>query len=172
MRKRTQSRAGVALIEFTVGLIAVIVAVGAMVQLGLLGMHRTDTMITATREASLGAMAEEQDYQAMPDYMITWSDGDDDSRHSEDDNRVIGSPDAFQNALSNTARPGDLSNYLPDAPLADITSPERLIMQFRMVRGVSTHVGVDLLPVVRNLVYREDSLNIRSEAWSVRTRDL
>lgn len=172
MRKRNQSRSGVALIEFTVGLIAVIVAVGAMVQLGLLGMHRTDTMINATREASVGAMAEEQDFQAMPDYMITWSDGEDDSRHSEDDNRVIGSADGIHEALSNTARPGDISNYLPDAPLADINNPERLIMQFRMVRGVSTHVGVDVLPVVRNLVYREDSLNIRSEAWSVRTRDL
>ena len=41
-----------------------------------------------------------------------------------------------------------------------------------MVVNFATHVGVDLLPVVRNLVYREDSLNIRSEAWSVRTRDL
>ncbi len=172
MRKNRHPRAGVALIEFTVGLIAVIVAAGALVQLGLLGMHRTDTMISATREASLGAMAEEQEFQAMPDYMITWSEGDDDSRHSEDDNRLIGSAEPFQHALSNTARPRELSNYQPDAPLADITSPERLIMQFRMVQGVATHVGVDLLPVVRNLVYRENSLNIRSEAWSVRTRDL
>ena len=172
MRMRNPSRAGVALIEFTVGLVAIMVAVGALVQLGLLGMHRTDTMLTATREASLGAMAEEQDYQTLPDYMITWSDGDDESRHSEDDNRVVGSADSFHNALSNTARPRDLANYLPDAPLADIDNPERMLLQFRLVRGVASHVGVDLLPVVRNLVYREDSLNIRSEAWSVRTRDL
>ena len=172
MKRRNQSRSGIALIEFTVGLIAIIVAVGSIVQLGLLGMHRTDTMINATRAASVSAMAEDQEFQALPDYMLTWSTGDDDARPSEDDNRVIGSVEPVHTTISNTAQSRELSNYVPDAPLADMRNAERFVMQFRMVQGVSTHVGVDLLPVIRHLVYQEDSLNIRSEAWSVRTRDL
>lgn len=166
------TRSGVALIEFTVGLVAVMVTIGALVQIGLLGKYRTDTMITATREASISGLDGEGEFQTMPRYILTWTDGEDDSRHSEDDARVMGSADAFQTTLTQTALPRDLSQYLPDAPLADVDTPERLILQFRMVQGASTRTGIDLLPVVRNWIYRRDSMNIRSEAWSVRLGDL
>lgn len=169
MRTASSSRAGQAMAEFVVGLVATICVFGGMVQLGLLALERSDAQISATASASEKAIADE--YLPVPvDYTVAWLPGDDAYRHSADDAAVSGDPAAIAERIGERSRPGWIRRYDDETAFAQADDPAMLVEEYGMVRGSDSSVGIELLPVVRNWIFRENSITIRADAWSVWTK--
>lgn len=169
MRNASSSRSGQAMAEFVVGIVATICVFGGMVQLGLLALERSDAQIAATAEASEKAVAD--DYTPIPvDYTVAWLPGDDAYRHSADDSAVSGDAAAIAERIGERSRPGWIRRYDDDTAFAQADDPAMLVEEYGMVRGSASNVGIELLPVVRHWIYRDDSITIRADAWSVWTK--
>jgi hypothetical protein len=157
------------MMEFVVGLVATFCLVGGMVQLGLLALERSNAMISATAAAGERALADEHEPQPI-DYVTDWREGDDTFRHSADDTPRGGDAGFIAEEIGAAARPDRIRRYAPDHVLATVDDPERLIEHDSLVPGSASRVGIRLLPVVRKWIYRDDTVTVRAEAWSVWTQ--
>jgi hypothetical protein len=171
MRTNRKSVSGQAIAEFVVGLVAVMCLTGAMVQLGLLTLERSNAMVSATAVVSQKAVADQYTPTAVQ-YVTNWTRGDDNHRHSEDDASQGGDPAEIADTAGRYSLPDLVSRYDDDSPLASADDPALMVEEDSLVQGSVSKVGIRMLPVVRNWIYRDDSITIRSEAWGVWTRDI
>ena len=167
------TRMGLMMVLSVIGIIAVIVVFGAFIQVGLLSHERTDTYMRATQEAATFAVQPQFDPDQPPEpYVLSMLIGDDLHTYSADDRRVGSSGDEVISGILTHTLPQDLVQYAPDSAFSRITGGSDLNGEFSMVRGDATSRGIRLLPVVRNLIYRADRIDIDAEVVSIWTRGI
>ena len=167
--RRCDSRDGQAMVEFVVAMIVVVVLFASLIQLGLLGAAQTDLMRRARHEAGLFAISSAQG-SSVPAYTFGWLSGDDDVKYSADDRRLYGDINDFEQRLVGCARPEDLHDEVGDNMVSLVADyPEELLMSFE--RGYASE-EIPLLPVIRNLVYGADSIELECEVWLPVTGDI
>lgn len=168
-----RATAGQAMIEFMVGIVCVIVVVGALLQLGTLCRERTQTMMNATRHAHLDAVSDTFAASPPAPFTLNWNEAGDGYRHSADDIRIGGDPAVVGDAIAGTAQPGWLEAATGEpTPFSGLTDTAGLQEANALVSGTDSRIGIRLLPVVRNLIYRDNTITVRSEAWMVYGDDL
>jgi hypothetical protein len=166
-RPAADPRQGQAIVEFLAGLVAILVLTGFMIQLASLGRVQQDTMTQARQSAgrlALGTIA----VPDTPDYIRHWEPGPDTRTYSRDDTFTHASQGNFLDDYTDpiVADPADaaLMGRLPHNPIGDLGQMTTPVNGFGLFSRSETK-DVELLPVVRHLLYRAESITVESEVW-------
>jgi hypothetical protein len=154
------------MVEFMAGLVAMIVLLAGLIQIGRLMHAHTRTMSAARAAAGRLAMSPTPPISEAALFISDWVPGPDRRRHTHDDQAITTSNAA--------ALPGELVGHahleaVTNAPanaLATLAASPSPAGDFFMVKGQASE-GVAILPMIRRLVYARPTLEVESEAWLV-----
>ena len=167
------SRAGQALVEMVVGLVAILAIVAGLLQIGLLAHAHTQTLMQARAEAGAFAMSPTFAQQApAPQYLYDWSAGADGRTHSRDDKPLFALSDDVRDDVLAHAKPPALGNYVGDNPVNEAYESEALLDSFRIVHGREESEDIPLYPVVRTLLYDAESIRLEADVWLTWSRQI
>ena len=169
------SQSGQAMIEVLVGIVALIVLIGGLLQVASLGSGQTDTMVAARKDAGDAAMASGE--ATAPDYIKDWQTGADKKHYTADDTSTPADPNQFETAIINHAAVDSSGWTLIDSvPQNDNENMISTIHKdgtpqddLGFVQGTGS-TNVDLLPVIQDLVYNAKSITINSKVWMTSTK--
>ncbi len=170
MKVDRRGRAGQAMVEMIIALVVFMVLVAGIIQIGSIGVRHSAVMDKARQDAAIEAMADVSPFSG-PEYMADRTEGGDGVRYSRDDGHVVGSIPDFQLGIVEYADPAELEQQRPGnviSAMADSPSPNLL---FGMVDGQADD-SVELWPVVRNLLYDAEAVEIEGHAWLVWTKGI
>jgi len=165
---------GQAMIELIVGLVAVLVLFAGLLQVVSLTQARTETMVSARREAGTRAVAANAN-RMTPDYIRHIQVGPDRSRYSADDANTSANPAQLRNVIINRAA-SDPSGWtvidrVPNNAFSALHANPNPISDFGFLNGYDSR-RVELIPTIRDLVYDADSITVESEVWMPWTRGM
>ncbi|MBU0714407.1 MAG: pilus assembly protein [Verrucomicrobia bacterium] len=170
-RKSKMYSRGQAMVEFMVGLVVVLVLLAGLIQIGQLTHAHTRTMIAARAQAGQLAMASTRPVSETASLISDWVLGVDLRRHTHDDMAMVTS-----NAVT---LPGELVGQahleqVPNAPvsaLSTLRDSPNPAGDFFLVKGEASE-SVNILPIIRRLVYAHSTLEVESDAWLVWTKGI
>lgn len=167
-------KTGQAMVEFCIGLLAIIIVIAVTFVVGRMGLARTQARVDATRRASYQAMnSTSGSVFQVPNYLSAVNEGNDGQRYSQDDIQSSGSALTPFQTLVATSRPDELRSYAPGNIFAEMNSLSDLMTTTGLVRGDGSEiVPVDDYPIARRLFINQSSVGFDITAWSVRTGDL
>jgi len=171
---KQKNKSGQALVEFCIGLIAILTVVGGIFLIGDMGLARTDARVEATEEASRASLyANTNAIRQVPNYIQQMDSGGDQSTYSTDDISVRGGAGDVLLRLVPPQQSQILSNYVPSNSLANLQTINDLMDTTGLVRGEGSEtVDIRNFPIVRRLFIDQEQIGIDVTAWSVRTGDL
>jgi hypothetical protein len=163
--RHSSARAGQAMMEFLVGIVLVLVVIGGLIQLGMLSDLRTTSYMGATQEAAIWSMTNGGDDGLVYPYLAGIDEGADSHTYSADDLEL--SKDATE-VYNDIVRHADVARFTRENPWTRLTGANDIMDEFGMVRGSRSSSSLRLLPIVRNLIYQDDRIVIRTEVYGVR----
>ena len=160
------SRAGQAIVEMVVGLVAILVVFAGFLQLGRMAHEHTKIMMEARAEAGEFALAQTYALQApAPQYLYTWGVGDDGRRDSRDDKPMFALTKDVRDDLLAHSKPDQLGGAVGENPVTRAYDDDALLDVFSLVHGREESEDIPLYPVVRHLLYDADSIRLESDVW-------
>lgn len=161
---------GQAMVEFVVALVAIMVLFAAMVQFSRLGAAHTRAMVDSRRNAGLQSLASNSGFSG-PDYIRDRTLGADGVKYSRDDGFTSAMPGAFSGQLISYSDPWDLNARRPGNDIANLYGDTFPQLRFGLVYDEQTE-EIQLLPVIRNLVYNADAIEVEGDAWMTWTQGI
>ena len=162
---RRSARAGQAIAELVVGLIAILVVLMCMLQIQALALSHTQALNVARAQAGGDAIASPY---ILRNAVMTWisdtSPGNDKIRYSQDDTPVTGDPGFVTSDIVAHANPDTLSHYAPNNELSTAATTTGLMNELYLTHGRQQN-QVAILPLVKALVYGTDYIQIQGDAW-------
>ena len=162
------------MIEVMVGLIALLVLIAGMLQVASLTKAQTDTMVTARKQAGQKAFG----YSALsesPEYILDIDLGPDGRTYSLDDTTTRASGALFREAIVAKAvrdhSQWDILDELPDQSFSTLNNAGTPISTFGLLKG-SASTNLTLRPAVRSLIYRAETIEIKSDVWMTWTKGI
>jgi hypothetical protein len=168
--KHARNRSGQALAELIVAIVVFMVLLASVIQLGLLGLRRSEAMLEARRQAGVRAMQVDPTF-AGPEYIHDRALGADGVDYSCDDGIDPGNVNDFQNRIAAYAHPDELQTRAPSNLFSQIALESFPQLSFGFVKGES-RTNVALLPVVQDLLYSSAEIGITGTAWMVWTKGI
>lgn len=168
MKRRTTS--GQAIVEWIVALVAILVLVSALLQIGRLGILHSATLHDAREHAGGLSLLPTPSFSG-PDYIAHWSTGPDESPYSRDDTPIAGWSAGFEAGVVQPAHPDVLAIHRPGNPISALAGNPFPQMNFGLIQAQRTATNATL-PVVRNLIYDAASIEVQGEAWATWTRGI
>ena len=169
-----KSKSGQAIVEFVVGLGAILILAAAILQIGTL--MRADTRTLQEARAEAGAAALGNAYFAPvspgPQYILDWVPGPDRAAYTRDDRAVLGNTALLSDGIVVHARPDSLLTRVPDNPISPLADSASVLSGFSFVRGYYSSGPLLLLPVTRTLIFGRDSITLESQVFMIWTRGL
>lgn len=166
-------RGGQALLEFVIALVAILVLVAGLLQIGRLTRVQLNALNEARADAARLAMADLYTRRVPgPQFLFDWDIGPDRARHSRDDIPRPGDPGAVRLMILAHAKPDELAVRVPNNPVSNLMNLYPLIDGYALVQGRAEPRSVPLLPVMRHLIYDAEAIDIRADAWLVWTQRL
>lgn len=162
------NRSGQAMTEFVVALVCILVLVAGVIQIAVLGLRHSRLMSEARRDAGQRALLDESPFSA-PQFVASCTVGDDGIAFSRDDGKTAGDSGDLTVGVASHAHPDDLQDLRPDNPVSILAGSDFPQTMFGFVEGEKTD-SVDLIPIVRELIYRKDSLELKGTAWMTWTK--
>lgn len=156
--------------ELVIALVVLLVVVAGVIQVGTLGLRHMKVVNEARREAAVQAMGDDAPF-AAPRYIADRREGGDATRYSRDDDYSVGDVSAFLAGIPAYADPDVLAAHRPDNVVTEMAGSAFPHLLFGLVEGQEED-SVPLWPIVRNLLYGADSVNVRGEAWLTWTKGL
>lgn len=170
---KRRARTGQALIETVIALVALLAVFGALIELSRLGRARTEALMEARRLAGQNALA---DTYASPNpgprFIYQWNEGGDGRSYSADDVAWTAQSQPIRDSLLAPAHPDELSQRVPGNALSNVQDIDSVVDGFDLVQGWQASERMELLPVVRQLLYSEDHIRITAEAWLTWAREV
>lgn len=160
---KESGRLGQAVVELVVALVVVLVLLAGVLQVGWLGVHHSRAMTEARREAGVRAMLPEASFSA-PRFIRNCTVGADGVAYSRDDGVVADVPTVLTDGIVSYAHPSQLDGIRPDNAVSALAKGALPEAMFGLVQGEKTD-RVALLPVLRDLIYRADEVEVRGSAW-------
>lgn len=164
---RIKDRQGSALLEFTIGLIPLMVLVVAMVQIVSLARARMEALREAREQAGMLSTLPLQSLSS-PSYIRDWDLGPDERHMTADDSPILGSSGAFVSTVVGRSVASeadwDVLNGAPASALNQLRQSGDAMSTFGFVQGES-EASVALLPAVRSLFYDAEQIDVRAEVW-------
>jgi len=162
---RSRQKRGQAMIEFCVGSLVLIILIAGLIQIGLLGMYRSETMQNATQRATLYSTADVFPGAVLPKYIGEMQEGNDATPYSEDDGSSSGNPAYVVQGILEHVRPSELESMVPENALSEAYHSQNVVTEYDLIQGKDVEYNIPLLPIIRKTVYAEDSIDVRSEVW-------
>lgn len=166
-------KSGQAIIEFAVGLVAVLVLIAGLLQIASLSAARTEAMVEARRNADSMAMLGIDVYEPSP-FISSWQAGPDRKEYTRDDEFTVGDVPGFQSTIVLRAV-SDPSEWdiMAAFPRNDVSALRGAGVSpiFGLVKGESSQT-FDVLPAFRKLIYDARTITIRARVWMTRTRGI
>lgn len=170
---RIASTRGQALIETVVALVALLAVFAALIQLSRLGRARTEALADARAEAGQHALYDDYTLPVpAPAFIYNWEVGDDGRSHSADDTAQESLSAAVDTGLLAPLHPEALAARLPGNALSDLQGRRPVVDAFDFVHGQVRSERMELLPVVRRLLYDADDIQITADAWLTWTQEV
>lgn len=159
-------RSGQALTELLAALVVVMVLVAGLLTISELGMVHTGSMMKARRLAGADALQSNAPF-ASPDYIAAVTVGADGEAYTRDDQHTGASVPDFQSRLIDYSHPDPLGEQRPGNSFTTMSSEELPYLMFGLVEGApgATTVSLTTMPVVRQLLYDAESVDIKGKAW-------
>jgi len=171
--KRNRNKNGQALVEFCIGLVALLTVFVGIILLGKLGLARTEARVEATRRANQAIDLGPNTVVQLPNYVRGIDAGIDNRPYSQDDVSLSGNP---LNTLLTLAQPNhqiELRSHAPGNQLAELGSSNDFMSSSGLVgRSVNQRVPIENHPIIRRLFFNQNMVNLTVTVWSVRTGDL
>lgn len=168
-----RSRAGQALVEMTVGLVALMLLLAGLLQIARLSLEHTRTMMAARELADRYAMDDHfNDPAQMPLYISDWQPGRDGVRYSQHDQPIGGAFQEIQLNVLDHARPHDLTARRGPNPIQRVDQSARVSDAFFLMRAEQRGERVPTLPLMRRLVTNDEWLQMDHTVWMPWTRGL
>ncbi|MDA1085536.1 MAG: hypothetical protein O2901_00790 [Verrucomicrobia bacterium] len=158
------------MIEFIVAIVCVVVIFVGILQIGLLGMARTEVMVEARHEAGAMAMLDIV-ASPLPDYIKDWDEGPDTRPYSADDRSNPGDVYAVATRIAAYADPSQINAVLPDNIITRVESNPEFEIGVGLLKGDARET-VPLFPAITHLVYDEDEIRVEGEVWIPWTRGI
>gem|GEM_PF-1422335 len=165
-RPSRHSRQGQALIEMAICMVAILLVLGFLFQVGLTGHAHTRTMMQATEEATEASIRDSYtvDFLGSPEYIHEVVTGDDGARYSADDDFSAESAGPFYGNIVAQSDPERLQQFAGPNRLSSLYGAGNTVAEFEMVRG-HDDTDVRVLPVVRGIMYNGSSIEVESEVY-------
>lgn len=171
--KTSSHKSGQALIEFVVGLVAILVVFAVLIQIGRIAKEHTQALLGARERAGEFALSEEHTtLMPGPMYIQDWSEGGDGTRYSRDDRIRGGDAEAVPDHVAVHARPEELASWVGENDLTELYRTELPVGSFGLVHGRYESDPIELYSVIRNLIYDADSISVDADVYMVWTRGL
>ncbi len=165
-------KAGQAIAEMVVALLAIVAITAALLQIGLLGTKQTQTMLNATKQAHHFALADTHDYPyILPRFMQGWEAGQDGVEHSVDDQPLSADSSIIVDDILDVTQPGTLNYYVPGNDFST-TDGDYLLDSSMFVRGHDKENRIPLLPAIRNLMVEQDHIDVETSVYMIWTKGL
>lgn len=161
-------KSGQAMVEFIVALVCILVLVAGVIQISVLGLRHSTLMNEARREAGQKAMLDASSF-AGPQYISACTVGADGIAFSRDDGKTDGDPADVSVGLASHANPDVLDGELPGNPVTSVAQSAFPHFLFGLVEGEKSD-SVDLIPIMRELIYRKDAVDLKVSAWMTWTK--
>ena len=158
------------MVELVVALVGILVLVAGILQISSMGVSQSRLMTEARREAGRKAMLDKSSF-AGPQFIAGCTVGEDGIAFSHDDSSVSADGGVLNMGIVRYAHPDELDDIRPDnavSVVADSAFPQNMM---GLVDG-EKKVRVTLLPIIRELVYRSDSVELCGKAWMTWTKGL
>jgi hypothetical protein len=167
--QKSKSRRGQALIELAAGLVVILVLVAGLLQIGILSRAHLDVVDLARERAGRRALGEWYGTAAPPPvFLRNWSQGTDGRPYTRDDLPLRGNPAAVRDGIVRFGAPAALRVLAPGNAFSAAMDEDPLVTHFGLVGAREESLPIPLLPAVRTLIYRADSITLEATAWSVR----
>lgn len=165
-----RGRKGQAIVEFVVAMVVIMVLFAGILQYCRLGLLQSRAMTEARRLAGVKAMQDLSPFDS-PQYIHNCTTGLDGVAYSRDDGVSLDTPALLESGIVSFAHPDGLDQVIPDNPvsaLAKAQMPEALL---GLVHG-EKESSMPVLPLVKELIYHADAVDVRGSAWLVWTKGI
>jgi hypothetical protein len=163
-------KSGQALVELIVALVVILVLFAGILQVSSLGVHQSRAMVEARRLAGMKSMLDVSSFSG-PLYIEAVTTGPDNTSYSRDDAVISGNPAVFVSGITTFSRPADLNQYRTNNAVTVIDGSAFPQFMFGLVQGEKTET-IGLMPVISQMVYRADSVEVRGSAWMTWTKGI
>lgn len=153
-----------------VTLVAILVLLTAILQIGQLGILHSRTLHDARDHAGALSLLPNPTF-AGPDYIADWTPGADGATFSRDDQSRSGWAGGFESGIVQPAHPQILAGYLPANPVSPLAGNALPQMNFGLIQAHANATN-STLPIVRRLVYAADSIEVEGRAWATWTKGI
>jgi hypothetical protein len=166
------------MVEFIVGLLAVVVLFAAFVQLVDLAATHTNTMVKARKEAADKAMLDLGAGAGIltdPDFIREWREGPDRKRHTPDDTFSRSAAALFDDTVVEKAG-GDAAGWAqidlaPGNAFSSLRGSADPVALFGLVKGDNSK-SVSLMSAIQELLYAKDKVDVRTTVWMTWTKGI
>ncbi len=165
---------GQALVEFTVGLVCLLILIAALVQFGAIARRDLRNILDARARAGASALSDVYFVPLSPGprFIQDWSDGADRSPYTADDVPRFANPALISEGIIARADPDRLTLLAPQNLFSPLTDPAAVVPGMGFVRGSSSRSVLPLLPIARRLFFGRDTLELQSDVYLIWTKGL
>ncbi|WFB35639.1 pilus assembly protein [Kiritimatiellota bacterium B12222] len=171
--KTLHSKSGQAMVEFCIGLIAILTVVAGTIQLGRMGLARMEARVDATGTVSALSMnSGSTSIRLVRNYIQENTEGLDGRTYSMDDTSTIGNAAEVYDQLLRNNHPQLLHRYAPNNTLASIQNSIDLMGETALVSSTSYEYDIPVMPIIRKLIFNQETVDLEVSSWTIRTGDL
>jgi len=157
---------GQAMIEMVVGLLAMMLLMVGLLQIGRFSIAHNRAQLTARERADRQAI--QPTYtppMAQPVYMRDWDEGVDGVRYTQHDVPVLGAAPEVGTEILVHAHPAQVSAYTDSQPWNDLQASPQVMESLRFVRGFARSAEIPVYPLMQRLVVHDESLSMEQTVW-------
>jgi len=166
-QRNITTRAGQALIELCIGMVSLIILVAVIAQLAMFVRASHETSVRAREQAGALALSDYPLSVTAP-YIGETEAGADAKPYTKDDEFADGDASAYYRDILDplAAEPTDWNTLeeIPGNGFSGLRASASPMQSFGLLRGKDEEV-VPLLPAVRSLLYRADSIQMEETVW-------
>ncbi len=163
---RNGGKSGQSLVELVVGLLALVLVLMGLLQIGRIGMEHTQVLMEARRDADTLVM---QDRFLRPEPGAFYADGVVEGRdrrpHTQHDYTMPGDPGRIIRDVVAHANVEDVSVWVPENAMEDFQYPSSFMQPFDLTYSHRMSDSIEMYPIIRNLVAGRDSMRVSRTVW-------
>ncbi len=154
------------MVEMVVGLLVLLVLLVGILQIGRLAVAHNRTMAEARAQADTLAASPQRTIQGVtPLYIHDMHPGRDGVFYSQHDVAVTGPHEPVQRAVLGPARLDELQRRVGPNPFQSAETAQPLSAVFDLLYGQRRSERIDLYPVMRRWVVRNESIQLEHGVW-------
>lgn len=166
LRQISSNRQGQAMVEMVVGLLVLLVLLVGILQIGRLAVAHNRAMAGARAQADALAAQPQRPLQGRaPLYIHDMHPGRDGVYYSQHDTPLAGPHEPVQRAVFRPARQAELYRRVGPNPLHSAETAPHLSAAFDLLYGEQRSERIELYPVIRRWVVRNESIQMEHGVW-------